>query len=391
MIQILETLNGKAALNSDEKLLLARTYENTNQWPKAQAWFRELLDEVPKESKDARGSLLVDFTIALLNRKDIAQNEMLAEGERLVQELERLEPKSFRAVTTRALLLYRQGNGANAVPLLKEYLKGLDVITPEVAFRDLVQQNKLDDALTFLQKQLDDKTAQQIVEHVRKLVAEDNQTEALAVLKRYIQASDLVDGVQTTMVRVIARFLEEIEQYSAAEEVFRQFVDRSKRPESPLELAAFLARRNRIDEALGLCEQAWTTCDHRLVGKVSVGTLRSGKPTPAQIQRVEAPLNDALANSTDENRLELITTLADLKDLQGRHEESITLYREMLRQNPQHAVALNNLAWLLSYQSQSQTEALTLIEQALAIYGPQVAFLDTRGMIYLRREIPVCA
>ena len=86
-----------------------------------------------------------------------------------------------------------------------------------------------------------------------------------------------------------------------------------------------------------------------------------------------------------ENWLSLITTLADLRDLQGRHQDSINIYREMLVKNPNNGVALNNLAWLLSYQSQAYIDAQKLIDQAVALYGPLPGLLDTRGMIYLRR------
>ncbi len=144
--------------------------------------------------------------------------------------------------------------------------------------------------------------------------------------------------------------------------------------------------QDRTDAALDICESAWKTCDPRLVARVSVGTLRNaGKPTPAQLQRVETHLTDAVKNADSEHWLQLITTFADLRDLQGRHEDSINIYREMLAKNPQNATALNNLAWLLSYQPQFHAEAETLIEQVISLYGPVGALLDTRGMIYLRR------
>jgi tetratricopeptide (TPR) repeat protein len=194
---------------------------------------------------------------------------------------------------------------------LEQYIASLDLQTPEQAFRDLVEQKKIDEALESLKMLLDEKSAQQIIDHVKKLVAEGNQEEAVAALKRYIQASDLVVNVQTTLVRVIARFLEEIEQYAAAEKAYRQFAQRSKQPEAILEVAAFLARRDRIDEALAICDAAWKTCDPRMVAQVSVGTLRTtGKPTPAQIQRVEAQLTTAIEKAASEHWMQLVTTLA---------------------------------------------------------------------------------
>lgn len=387
MITVLETLESREVLSADERLLLARCYEITDHWPEAAAQFQILLKDIGPELKTARAKVLADYALALLYQtKNVDETLMLAEATTLIAELERLEPKSLRSRSRRARLLYRQGKGSQAVKLLKDYMDSFSTHTPEQAFRDLVEHRNIAEALESLQKLLSEKEAIEMIDQVRQLVVLGQQDEAVSVMKLHIGEKDLVANVQTSLVRVIARYLEELEQYPHAEEAFDDYAKRSKQPEAVLELAAFLARRNRIDEALQICESAWKNCNPQDVARVSVGTLRSaGKPTAAQIQRVESYLTDALEEATPEHWTQLVTTFADLRDLQGRHDESSNIYREMLKRDPRNATALNNLAWLLSYQSQARPEAESLIERAITLYGPIGPLLDTRGMVYLRR------
>src|SRR5262249_44296669 len=62
-----------------------------------------------------------------------------------------------------------------------------------------------------------------------------------------------------------------------------------------LALAAFLARRNRLDEALDQCERAWTRSPSEMVGGACVALLRSAHPRNSDCARVERLLKQALA------------------------------------------------------------------------------------------------
>ena len=73
----------------------------------------------------------------------------------------------------------------------------------------------------------------------------------------------------------MAQLLEEIGEFAAAEERFRQFAAHSKRPAAVLALAGFLGRRNRLPEALGICEKAWDVCPAEAVAAAIVSVLYS--------------------------------------------------------------------------------------------------------------------
>ncbi len=76
-------------------------------------------------------------------------------------------------------------------------------------------------------------------------------------------------------VLLIAQLLEEIGEFAAAEERFRKLAAVSPRPAAALVLAGFLGRRNRLPEALAICEKAWVVCPAEAVAAAIVSVLYS--------------------------------------------------------------------------------------------------------------------
>src|SRR5262249_52405996 len=126
----------------------------------------------------------------LLRQKEKKDQKDLVEAEGCLANLEKLLPKDPRVIELRARLLKAQGQGPEAVLLIKDKIP-------------------LKDAATTL-------------------------------------------GV--------ANLFEQLEQQADAKEYFRKYVDQAKQPEAVLVLARYLGRQNELDEALGVCAQAWETC-----------------------------------------------------------------------------------------------------------------------------------
>ena len=169
-------------------------------------------------------------------------------------------------------------------------------------------------------------------------------------------------------------------QGGAAEELYREYVARSKEPESVLILARYLGRQRRLPEALNLCERAFTTCKADLVGSASLAVLHAGQPSEEQFARVERLLREAWQRTTSTT---LRICMADLLDLRGRQKEAEELYRRIVKEEPKSVEALNNLAWLLTYNDRNGAEALALANMAIEIAGPLPELLDTRAGAYL--------
>lgn len=80
-------------------------------------------------------------------------------------------------------------------------------------------------------------------------------------------------------------------------------------------------------------------------------------------------------------------TAADLLCRRGLYRDAEENYREVLQKTKGSttvaAGAMNNLAVLLALQGIKLDEALKLVNQAIDIYGPAGAVLDSRASVYL--------
>jgi tetratricopeptide (TPR) repeat protein len=150
-----------------------------------------------------------------------------------------------------------------------------------------------------------------------------------------------------------------------------------------LALAGFLARRQRLPDALDQWERAWKCGPAELVGGAGVALLRSAHPRKTDSSRVERLLKQALADAPDSPLL--LVEMGDLQDLLGNYEAAEGFYRKALARAPANLMALNNLAWLLAQRKGQGTRALPLIERAIKVYGPRPDLLDTRAVVHLAR------
>jgi len=65
--------------------------------------------------------------------------------------------------------------------------------------------------------------------------------------------------------------------------------------------------------------------------------------------------------------------------LRDNLEEAVAAYQEVLKLRADDVLALNNLAWLLAVRDGRGEEALSLIERAIEVAGPDGGLLDTQG------------
>ena len=210
----------------------------------------------------------------------------------------------------------------------------------------------------------------------RSLKARNRDADLLASLESY--AKDHADHIGA-----VAPLFERYGFIKEAEEAFRASVAQdSKWPTRILPLIGFLARHDRTVEALELCEQARKTCPAEPVAAATLAVLSTAKNvTEVARNRVEAWLQEALLRQPESNPIRL--SLATLRNIQQRYDQSETLYREAMGRSPNDIQALNNLAWLLAFQAGKEPEALKHIDRAIAIVGENPSLLDTRAVIYL--------
>ena len=378
VIKILETLASRNELSLQEKVLLARTYEQTKKWQMAKPLYQEILQSTDDVAIRAR------YTSSLIAHHD------LDEAQPLLDQLKKLQKDSFGIVLLDATFQQAKGDVNAAVRLVQQGIENLaDVDSPDQAVADLVLAGKLEEALDSLEthaREKNDRESLAALGKVRQLLTDGNPHQAAEMLKRQLAALGLQFGFYVFQLKGAAGILDGWGQLAPAEATIRQMLEISERPEDALMLISNVARQGRIEEALALCRKAWETCPAESVGRVCVAVLRTGKASKSQIGLAEAQLLAAIDKSPDSLALQM--HLADLRDFQGRYDEAQQIYEAVLMKNPYHVTALNNLAWLIAMRGQNPGLAVKYIDfavnQADKLVGPLSELLDTLAVVNLR-------
>jgi tetratricopeptide (TPR) repeat protein len=214
----------------------------------------------------------------------------------------------------------------------------------------------------------------------RLLKARGQGREAAALLTAYAEED-------RGRAAAVAALLEGLQEPEAAERLYRRYAEggRDKRPESVLVLAQFLARRQRVPEALDLCEGAWRTCPPAAVAQACLFVVSQGSADVGQLARVERWLRAA---EKGPQSAAVAAALAHVQNLQGRYDEAEATYRKAIAANARdpraRAMALNNLAFLLTLRGGDGPTALDLVQRACQAGGPRPGFLDTRAVVRLK-------
>jgi tetratricopeptide (TPR) repeat protein len=251
--------------------------------------------------------------------------------------------------------------------------------------QELVECRACLDRLTSLPETVDPFILTEI--QSRLSAAQRNSPDAMKRVQSYVDAKTSEADFDQRLERG-ALLLESLHQAfpaekdlaAGAEKLHRQHTLRH--PEKALLLAAFLGRQGRCKEALDVCSEAWQKCPAAEVALTTMSLLHQGPVDQGQFDRVDSWFKESMAKDP-----KAITALmvfqADLRLLQGRDQEAVSLYRQVLEHDIRNPTAMNNLAWILALKQGKADEALQFAQQALEITGPNPALLDTRGVIYL--------
>jgi tetratricopeptide (TPR) repeat protein len=180
-----------------------------------------------------------------------------------------------------------------------------------------------------------------------------------------------------------SRVLERMGRFDEAEATLRRFVEAIGRPEASLDLAEFLGRRGRVDEALDLCDLSWETCPPAKVARAATVSIYEPGVPVAAINRVAAGIQRALGDHPADAGL--LFYLGNIRALQGDPGEAERLFRESVDRDELSSGAVANLAWIIAVRDPSRaTEARSIADRGIWLLGPLPDLLNARAAALMR-------
>lgn len=146
-------------------------------------------------------------------------------------------------------------------------------------------------------------------------------------------------------------------------------------------LAAVLTQQGKWSEAIELCRQAAQTDKSARPAMVALNCLSGTQVTNERVADLEPLIQAAMQDS--QARADLHYSLGVVRVVQNRNADAIAEFRQVVKLNPRHVPAMNNLALLLAEDTASRKEALAIIDRAIDQDGMTPDLCDTKGTILL--------
>jgi len=238
-----------------------------------------------------------------------------------------------------------------------------------------IDRNQLDQADRWLAelKQADPRGLPALELEGRLLDLRKRRPELLALLEAH--GRDVPDEIGA-----VADLLNHYGFAKEAEEAYKAFAARNpSQPERSLALAQFLARQDRVPEAMDILRKAWSACRPEQVAGAALPLYDAPSAGEAEKRQIEAWVSAAVQKRPEATVL--ASKLGVIGVRQGRFDEAEGLFRRLLVSNPDNVDVLNNLAWLLSLRDSGKAaEAVELIGRAMRIQGEDPSLADTRAV-----------
>jgi tetratricopeptide (TPR) repeat protein len=404
---------------SEEVLLnLARLYAESGDVKRS----AELLEAVPVDDRTTKE----EFALGVAYEQLKESKKAIAAYQRSVD----MEPENLDAIRSLALALLADNQLDEAQ---KEFQQLIDADPEDVAALDRVaeiqrRQGKYTQALVTIRKAVAKDPSSLEAGYTEGLLLDvlGRYDEAAAIYEKMVDLTSHANGAYTQDEKTNRSFfLERLgsvyhEQNKTAEAIatYQKMVD----------LGGEIAKRGyqgqvdtyrdarMFDEATAICRKAvaanpndrdlklllaWQLAD---TGKLDEGMalangLLTGKPTDRdvyrQISEIQLRLHhwkeaeDALAKvesfaTTNDDKVDLYFRKGALAEREKRYEQAEQFFHKVLELDPNNAITLNNLGYMLADKTSRYTDALKYIRKAVEIEPMNGAYLDSLGFVYLK-------
>jgi tetratricopeptide (TPR) repeat protein len=173
-----------------------------------------------------------------------------------------------------------------------------------------------------------------------------------------------------------------VEQHEAAKRWYEKLQGINRDVFAPLAMS--LVQEGRMSEAITVCLQAAKSGDSARAAKILASLLvPPNRPDPEDFAQAEPLLARALKEHEDDFPLHF--AVANVRIAQGRRDDAIGLYEKVLKSEPNHLLALNNLATLKSESDTAgdRQKAMGYVDRAIRVAGELPPLLDTKAMIFV--------
>jgi Flp pilus assembly protein TadD len=146
-------------------------------------------------------------------------------------------------------------------------------------------------------------------------------------------------------------------------------------------------QQGNADEAINVCLQQSLGSPSPEAATVIAQILSTGKSvSPENDRKALRAIDEAL--DADRGNIDLLMSTAVLRIKREDDDDAIRLFRRVVELQPNHVLALNNLATMLAERQDQLDDAKMYVERAISASGRQPALLDTLGTILVRAQQP---
>ena len=219
--------------------------------------------------------------------------------------------------------------------------------------------------------------------------AGDHRVDAVALSRAASDAMMMVKDLdhRADICRLTGDLFNRLHLHDDAEQWHRHFVKLNPEQFGPLALT--LARNQKTSEAIALCSKHAMDDSTSSAATLLTSVLIIGKPAKSDFDAAMSIVEAAQTRHPQD--VKLLMAVGNVHIVRGNANEAVDIYRNVIELSPQNALALNNLAMLLTDVGQDHAEGLKHIDRAIEIAGRQAELLDTRGMLLLATSMPAQA
>ena len=185
------------------------------------------------------------------------------------------------------------------------------------------------------------------------------------------------------LMGVVETLASQNKMQDAARKVGEAAAREPERRDLKLALASIYTRSQRYDEAVAIYE-GLLRMDPKsgdLLSRLGETLRRKGDVNAA----IETFRRASLSSPNDATSL---LQLGLLMDGTGRREQAKPIYEQVLKIQPDNAIALNNLAFIKAEEGADLDEALTMAQKARQKMPSSTFIKDTLGWIYIKKNLP---